>query len=85
MNIQEFINEIAEIIEADPKSLAPASDFRAAADLWSSLTGFSLLTLMEERYGVFLSFEEFAACVVIEDLYLKIPHDTMNPHSAERE
>ncbi|MDR1649534.1 MAG: acyl carrier protein [Synergistaceae bacterium] len=79
------MNEVAEIVETDPESLAPASDFRAAADFWSSLTGFSLLSFMEERYGVFLSFEEFVACVTIEDLYLKIPHDTMNPHSAERE
>jgi acyl carrier protein len=77
MNIQEFVNEVAEIIESDPKSLAPASDFRAAADFWSSLTGFALLTFIEERYGVLLSFEEFVACATIEDLYSKIRNTTI--------
>ena len=28
MNVQQFINEIADIIEADPKSLSLESDFR---------------------------------------------------------
>jgi acyl carrier protein len=75
MNAQAFINEIAEIVECDPKSLTLESDFRAAADFWSSLTGFSLLTFMEDRCGVLLSLEEFVRCSTIEDLYLKIRNE----------
>ena len=71
MNEREFIDEVAEIIEADPKSLSLASDFREEADFWSSLVGFALLVLIEERCGAELSVEDFIACATIGDQYSK--------------
>ena len=69
---QQFIIEVADIIEADPRSLSLKSDFREAADFWSSLVGFALLTFMEDRYGTTLSVEEFIECQTVDDLYAKI-------------
>ena len=68
---RQFIAEVAEVIEAAPKVLSLESDFREAADFWSSLVGFALLTFMEERYGAALSVDDFIACQTIEDLYSK--------------
>lgn len=73
MDPQQFIAEVADIIEADPKTLALESDFRGAADFWSSLVGFALLTFMEDQCGAVLSVEDFIACETIGDLYTKIP------------
>jgi acyl carrier protein len=69
INERQFIDEVAEIIEADPKSLSLASDFREKADFWSSLVGFALLVFMEERYGMELSVDKFIECRTIGDLY----------------
>ena len=71
MNEREFIEEVADIIEADPGSLSLASDFRKEADFWSSLVGFALLVFIEEKYGAVLSVDDFIECITIEDLYKK--------------
>jgi len=71
MNEREFIDEVAEIIEAVPESLSLESDFRQEADFWSSLVGFALLTFIEEKFGTVLSVDDFIACVTIGDLYAK--------------
>jgi len=71
MNEREFIDEVAEIIEAAPESLSLASNFREEADFWSSLVGFALLTFIEERCGMVLSVDDFIACATIGDLYKK--------------
>ena len=49
MTDKQFIEEIAEIIEADPATLTLDSDFRESADYWSSLTGFSILIFLQDR------------------------------------
>ncbi len=75
MNAQQFINEIADIIEADPKSLSLESDFRKEADFWSSLVGFALLTFLEDQCNAVLSVEKFLECETVGDLYFQIPAD----------
>ena len=53
MTEKQFIEEIAEIIEAeDASKLSMESNFRESADFWSSLTGFSILIFMQDRCGV---------------------------------
>jgi acyl carrier protein len=71
METSQFINEIADIIEADPQTLSLESDFRQSADFWSSLVGFSLLTFLEDRCGCVLSIDEFLESRTIGDLYSK--------------
>lgn len=69
MDIKQFIEEIAEIIEADPTTLTLDSDFRESADYWSSLTGFSILIFMQDRCDVKVSVDDFLEMNTIGDLY----------------
>ncbi|MDR2137324.1 MAG: acyl carrier protein [Synergistaceae bacterium] len=71
MEASQFINEIADIIEADPQTLSLESDFRESADFWSSLVGFALLTFLEDRCGAALSIDEFIESQTLGDLYKK--------------
>ncbi|WP_346689508.1 phosphopantetheine-binding protein [uncultured Cloacibacillus sp.] len=71
MDVKQFIEEIAEIIEADPTTLTLDSDFRESADYWSSLTGFSILIFMQDRCGVKVSVDDFLEMSTIGDLYKK--------------
>ena len=59
MTDKQFIEEIAELIEADPSQLTMDSDFRESADYWSSLTGFSILIFMQDRCGVNVPVDDF--------------------------
>jgi acyl carrier protein len=72
MEIPQFIDEIADIIEADPQTLSLESDFRESSDFWSSLVGFALLTFLEDQCGTMLSLDEFTGSRTIGDLYSKI-------------
>ena len=69
MDVKQFVEEIAEIIEADPTTLTLDSDFRESADYWSSLTGFSILIFMQDRIGVKVSVDDFLEMNTIGDLY----------------
>ena len=69
MNEKQFIEEIAEIIEADASGLIMNSDFRESADFWSSLTGFSILIFMQDRCGVNISVDDFLRMNTVADLY----------------
>lgn len=69
MDIKQFIEELAEILEADPAALTLDSDFRESADYWSSLTGFSILIFMQDRCGVKVSVDDFLEMYTIGDLY----------------
>lgn len=69
MDTKQFIEELAEILEADPTTLTLDSDFRESADYWSSLTGFSILIFMQDRCGVNVSVDDFLEMHTIGDLY----------------
>lgn len=69
MDTKQFIEELAEILEAEPTTLTLDSDFRESADYWSSLTGFSILIFMQDRCGVNVSVDDFLEMHTIGDLY----------------
>lgn len=69
MNERTFIEEIAEIIEADPKELTLNSDFRKSADYWSSLTAFCILVFLQDKCNTPLSVEDFIEMNTIAELY----------------
>lgn len=70
MNEKQFIEEIAEIIEAeDASKLSMESNFRESADFWSSLTGFSILIFMQDRCGVNIDVDDFLEMNTIKDLF----------------
>ena len=69
MTQDQFIEELAEILEADPTTLTLDSDFRESADYWSSLTGFSILIFMQDRCGVNVPVDDFLEMHTVGDLY----------------
>jgi len=69
MTEKEFIAEIVEIIEADPKEVTLDSDFRKSADYWSSLTGFCILVFLQDKCGTTLPVEDFLEMNTIAELY----------------
>lgn len=69
MTKDQFIEELAEILEADPTTLTLDSDFRESADYWSSLTGFSILIFMQDRCGVNVPVDDFLEMHTVGDLY----------------
>jgi len=68
---KEFIEKISEILEVEPESLSPETDFRNGIPYWDSLKGFGIIVLIEEDYGKKLSVEEFLEQKTIADLYKK--------------
>jgi len=68
---KEFIEKISEILEVEPESLSPETDFRNGIPYWDSLKGFGIIVLIEEEYGKKLSVEEFLEQKTIGDLYKK--------------
>ncbi len=70
MEKRQFIEEIAEIIEAeDASKLSMDSDFRESADYWSSLTGFSILIFMQDKCKAAITVDDFLKLNTIQDLY----------------
>ncbi|WP_289058985.1 acyl carrier protein [uncultured Mesotoga sp.] len=68
---KEFIEKISEILEVEPESLTPKTDFRNDIPFWDSLKGFGIIVLIEEDYGKKLTVEEFLEQKTIGDLYKK--------------
>lgn len=66
---KQFIAEVAEIIEANPALLTMDSDFRSAADYWSSLTGFGILVFMQDRFNIEIDVDDFLKLNTIGELY----------------
>jgi len=69
MDEKQFIEDIAEIIEADPKELTLDSDFRKSADYWSSLTGFGILVYLQDNFNVNIDVNNFLELNTIKELY----------------
>jgi len=68
---KEFIEKISEILEVEPETLTPKTDFRNDIPFWDSLKGFGIIVLIEEDYGKKLTVEEFLEQKTIGDLYKK--------------
>lgn len=69
MELKDFIQNFAEQFDD-----TPASDFKAETvfhelDEYTSLIALSIISMVDEEYGVTLSGNEMKAAVTIEDLY----------------
>lgn len=72
MNMNEFVSNFAnQFDETDPSMINADSAFRDFEE-WSSLTGLSVLNMVEKKYGVKLSFEELRQAITIQDLYTTV-------------
>ncbi len=69
MEIQEFINHVAEQYDdVDVNEFSAATEFKKFEE-WSSLTALSILAMIGDEYGVKLKGEDMRQAVTVEDLY----------------
>lgn len=65
----EFLNNIAEILEVDPTEISLDTDFRNDVNGFDSLKGFSMLVFFEDECGKVVTVEEFLKAKTVGDLY----------------
>lgn len=63
--MNEFLERMAEVLEVE--SIAPDEEFRAVP-MWSSLAGFAMIVMCEQRYGRRLTVDEFMRCRTVADV-----------------
>jgi acyl carrier protein len=69
MNIQDFISNFADQFdETDTAEFKPDTEFKAL-DEWSSLTSLSIISMVDEEYGVSINGDDIREAETIEDLY----------------
>lgn len=69
MELKEFIENFAEQFDdTDPSVFTPETRFRDL-DEWSSLTGLSVISMIEEEYGVTLKGNSLRKCETVGELF----------------
>lgn len=69
MELNEFIRNFAEQFEDTPASELTKDTVFHELDEYSSLIALSIISMVDEEYGVTLSGNEMKAAVTIEDLF----------------
>lgn len=67
--VQTFLDRVAEVLEVP--SVALEDDFRTAP-LWSSLSGFALMVMVENEYGCSLTAGELQTLRTVGELARKV-------------
>lgn len=67
MEIQEFIEKFAEVIDTE-ETLAPDTVF-SDLDEWTSMAVVQIIVMIDEEAGVSLTTEEIRKCDTIRTLY----------------
>ena len=69
MEISDFIKYFADQFDdLEPAEVIPETVIRDL-DGWSSMTGLSLLNMIEKKYGVSLDFAELRYAINVRDLF----------------
>jgi acyl carrier protein len=69
MNKHTFISQFKEqFIDADEISIDGETQFRQLPT-WDSLTGMSVLVMIQDEYGVEMKDKDLKACNTVEDIY----------------
>jgi acyl carrier protein len=69
MNKDTFIAKFQEqFIDANEISVEPDTDFRQLPT-WDSLTGMSVLVMIQDDYGVQMKDSDLKACKTVADVY----------------
>lgn len=69
MEIKEFIEKFAEILDdTDISAITPKTNFREL-DEWSSLAALGLIAMADEEYEVELKGIEIQGATTVEDIY----------------
>ena len=67
--MENFIELVAEVFDVDPSEISMDTVFRKDVEGFSSMTGFALLVMMEDEYGVKMPVDDFLKCETVGDLY----------------
>ena len=69
MNIQEFVQNFANLFdETDATEISLSTEFRSL-DEWSSLIALSVIAMANEEYNVKLKGDDIKTAHTVEDLY----------------
>ena len=69
MDLKDFIKNFAEQFDDTPASEFAAETVFHELDEYSSLIALSIISMVDEEYGVTLSGNEMKAAITVEDLY----------------
>jgi acyl carrier protein len=67
MNITEFLQEVDQILEAEPGTVAPSTQLRSL-DGWDSLAIISFIAMADSKLGVSVGVSSLAKCNTVDDL-----------------
>jgi acyl carrier protein len=69
MNLDEFVTKFAEeFTETSPESFKPETEFKKL-DEWDSLAVLSIISMIDEKYGKFITGAELRSLSTIKDVY----------------
>lgn len=69
MELKEFIDIFIETLELeDASNINSQTDFKSLDD-WDSLASLSIISMVDDRFGVTINKKEVRACDTIEDLF----------------
>lgn len=72
MSLEEFIENFGEQFEeTNVNELKPNTKFHKL-DEWSSMMALSVISMIDEKYGVLMSLNDLKALSTIEDIYKAI-------------
>lgn len=72
MDIQEFIDKFGEQFDDLNGEVLAADTLFREIDSWSSLTALSIISMVDEEYGVQLRGDDIRASQTIKDVYDKV-------------
>jgi len=65
---EKLLEELADILEAEPGELDLDTEFKVDRFDWDSLKGYAMLVMMEDEFGVEVSVDDFIASKTPRDL-----------------
>ena len=75
MNIDEFIEKIKPEFIDSSSFITAETKFRELSE-WDSLTGMSILVLLEDEYGKRIPTDIFKSCITFYDIYVFINEES---------
>lgn len=71
-SLDEFVELFAELFEETDASAITSTTAFHDLDEWSSLTGLSVIAMVDEEFDVALKGDDVKCSVTVEDLYKKV-------------
>lgn len=75
--MQQFLEIIGETLEMDPSDLSPQDEFRSY-DEWDSLAHLSMISIIDETYGLVIPRDVFTELKTLEQVYEYITNNNQS-------